>query len=174
MPANGRDAIDTGLILGLGRSSWKRKWQPVPVLLPGKSHGQRSLVGLQSMRLQRVGHDWATEHTQEQHIFFTYSGYEPYQIHDLQIFSIHRSCLFIPLIMFLWGIQAFNFDTVQTVFFLLLLPLLLGSYPGSPCQTWCHEAFLPCYFLRIFIVLGLMFRSFDIFFFSRSMCLSGS
>ena len=29
-----------------GRSSkWKRKWQPTPVLLPGKSHGQKSLVG---------------------------------------------------------------------------------------------------------------------------------
>ena len=24
---------------------WKRKWQPTPVLLPRKSHGQRSLVG---------------------------------------------------------------------------------------------------------------------------------
>ena len=24
---------------------WKRKWQPTPVLLPGKSHEQRSLVG---------------------------------------------------------------------------------------------------------------------------------
>ena len=24
---------------------WRRKWQPSPVLLPGKSHGQRSLVG---------------------------------------------------------------------------------------------------------------------------------
>ena len=23
---------------------WRRKWQPTPVLLPGKSHGQRSLV----------------------------------------------------------------------------------------------------------------------------------
>ena len=26
-------------------SSWRRKWQPTPVLLPGKSHGWRSLVG---------------------------------------------------------------------------------------------------------------------------------
>ena len=25
--------------------SWKRNWLPTPVLLPGKSHGQRSLVG---------------------------------------------------------------------------------------------------------------------------------
>ena len=24
---------------------WRRKWQPTPVLLPGKSHGQRNLVG---------------------------------------------------------------------------------------------------------------------------------
>ena len=25
--------------------SWQRKWQPAPVFLPGKLHGQRSLVG---------------------------------------------------------------------------------------------------------------------------------
>ena len=24
---------------------WRRKWQPTPVLLPGESHGRRSLVG---------------------------------------------------------------------------------------------------------------------------------
>ena len=24
---------------------WRRKWQPMPVFMPGKSHGQRSLVG---------------------------------------------------------------------------------------------------------------------------------
>ena len=24
---------------------WRRQWQPTPVLLPGKSHGRRSLVG---------------------------------------------------------------------------------------------------------------------------------
>ena len=27
---------------------WRRKWQPTPVLLPGKSHGRRSLVGWSS------------------------------------------------------------------------------------------------------------------------------
>ena len=25
--------------------TWRRQWHPTPVLLPGKSHGQRSLVG---------------------------------------------------------------------------------------------------------------------------------
>ena len=24
---------------------WRREWQPTPVLLPGESHGQRSLAG---------------------------------------------------------------------------------------------------------------------------------
>ena len=29
----------------IGKIPWRRKWQPTPVFLPGKSHGQRSLVG---------------------------------------------------------------------------------------------------------------------------------
>ena len=29
----------------VGKILWRRKWQPTAVLLPGKSHGQRSLVG---------------------------------------------------------------------------------------------------------------------------------
>jgi len=31
--------------LGVGKIPWRRKWQPTPVLLPGESHGWRSLVG---------------------------------------------------------------------------------------------------------------------------------
>ena len=29
----------------LGKIPWRGKWQPTPVSLPGKSHGQRSLAG---------------------------------------------------------------------------------------------------------------------------------
>ena len=29
----------------VGKIPWRRKWQPTPVLLPGKSYGWRSLVG---------------------------------------------------------------------------------------------------------------------------------
>ena len=29
----------------VGKNPWRRKWQPTAVFLPGKSHGQRSLVG---------------------------------------------------------------------------------------------------------------------------------
>ena len=31
--------------MSLITSDWRRQWHPTPVLLPGKSHGQRSLVG---------------------------------------------------------------------------------------------------------------------------------
>ena len=27
------------------KSLWRRRWHPTPVLLPGKSHGRKSLVG---------------------------------------------------------------------------------------------------------------------------------
>ena len=32
----------------VGKIPWRRKWQPTPVFLPGKFHGQRSLVGYSS------------------------------------------------------------------------------------------------------------------------------
>ena len=50
LPANARV---TGLIPGLGRSPGGRKWQPTPVFLPEKFHGQEEPGGLQSMGLQR-------------------------------------------------------------------------------------------------------------------------
>ena len=49
----------------IGKISWRRAWQPTPVLLPGESHGQRSLMDF-SPRGRRVGHDWATKHTHAQ------------------------------------------------------------------------------------------------------------
>ena len=40
----------------VGKIPWRRKWQPPPVLLPGKFHGRES-GGLQSMRSLRVRHE---------------------------------------------------------------------------------------------------------------------
>ena len=39
------NAGDPGSIPGSGKIPWRRIWQSTPVLLPGKSHGQRSVVG---------------------------------------------------------------------------------------------------------------------------------
>ena len=41
--------------------SWNGQWQPTPVILPGKFHGQRSLTGYGPWSC-RVGPDSATEH----------------------------------------------------------------------------------------------------------------
>ena len=44
-PANAGDAGDAGSIPGSGRVPGEGKWQPTPVFLPEKSHGERNLVG---------------------------------------------------------------------------------------------------------------------------------
>ena len=46
-------------------TEWRRKWQPIPIVLPGKSHGQRSLASHMASPCgsQRVRHNWATMHS---------------------------------------------------------------------------------------------------------------
>ena len=44
----------------VGKIPWRREWKPTPIFLPGESHGQRSLVGLQSMVSQSIWHDWVS------------------------------------------------------------------------------------------------------------------
>ena len=43
------NAGDLGSIPGLGKSPGGRAWQPIPVFLPGESHGQRRLAGYLDM-----------------------------------------------------------------------------------------------------------------------------
>ena len=74
LPKNIQGSFSLGLILCFTSFSshnissveeWRRQWHPTPVLLPGKSHGQRSLVGCNpwggcSPWGRWVGHNWAT------------------------------------------------------------------------------------------------------------------
>ena len=48
----------------VGKISCKRKWQPPPVFLPGKSCGQRSLAGYGPWGHKRVRHDLVTKQQQ--------------------------------------------------------------------------------------------------------------
>ena len=50
-----------------GKIPWRRKWQSILVFLPGKSHGQRSLLGFSPWGHKRIGHYLATK--QQQHFF---------------------------------------------------------------------------------------------------------
>ena len=57
LPANAGDLRDTGFDPWVRKIPWRRKWQPIPVFLPGESHGQRSWVGYS----QRVAESDMTE-----------------------------------------------------------------------------------------------------------------
>ena len=50
----------------IGKIPWRRKWQPTLVFLPGKSHGQRGLIGYCPWGHKRVRHDLAAK---KQHKF---------------------------------------------------------------------------------------------------------
>ena len=47
----------------VGKIPWSRKWQPAPIFLPRKFHGQRSLASLWSKWSQRVRQEGATEYS---------------------------------------------------------------------------------------------------------------
>ena len=50
----------------VGKIPWRRKWQSTPGLLPGKSHGQRSLVGYSPCGRKE------SDTTERLHFHFTY------------------------------------------------------------------------------------------------------
>ena len=49
----------------VGKIPWKRKWQPTPVFLPGKSHGQSSLAGCRLWGCKGIRHNLATKQRQQ-------------------------------------------------------------------------------------------------------------
>ena len=59
-PANAGDRRH-GLDPWVGKIPWRRKWLPTLVFLPGKSSGQRSLVGYSPCGHKRVRYDLATK-----------------------------------------------------------------------------------------------------------------
>ena len=65
----GRRCKKGGFNPWVGKISWSRNWHSTPVFLPGKFHGQRSLVGYSPW-----GHkgadttEWLSTHTQSNHM----------------------------------------------------------------------------------------------------------
>ena len=58
------NAADISFNPWVGKIPWRRKWQPTPVFLLGKSHEQRSLAGYNPWGCKRVGHNLVTKTTQ--------------------------------------------------------------------------------------------------------------
>ena len=54
---------ETGFKPLVGKSPWRKEWQSIAAFLPGESPWTEEPGRLQSMGSQRVGHDWATQHS---------------------------------------------------------------------------------------------------------------
>ena len=73
--------------------TWRRKWQPIPVSLPGESHGQRRLKGCSPWG-HRVRHDLATEQ-QKQELIYNSALVSIIQQHEsVRHISVHIAILF--------------------------------------------------------------------------------
>ena len=56
--------LEKAKLIAYLKKSWRRKRQPTPVFLPGKSHGQRCLVGYSPWGQKSVRHNLATKQQQ--------------------------------------------------------------------------------------------------------------
>ena len=67
---NAGDTGDIGLISGSGRSPDRENDNPISVFLPGKSHGQRSLVGYSPKGCKESDLSEVTEHEHNLHMLW--------------------------------------------------------------------------------------------------------
>ena len=124
-----RDRRDGGSIW-VRKIPWRRAWQPTPILLPGESHGRKSLLGYgpwgdkESDVLKQL-----SMHTHKQHIYsvFLVSEINPIVCYSRQAQNLStekESCLF--LCVFLWAGKSLP-EALQ----LTPLPPYIISYSGS-------------------------------------------
>ena len=77
----------------------RRKWEPTPVFLPGKSHGQRSLAGYSPWG-HRVGHDYTHTRDGIVKIMASESSFSP-SLHSKQLLLVnHWTFWFLKGILF--------------------------------------------------------------------------
>ena len=84
---------------------WRRQRHPTPVFLPGKSHGQRSLVGCRLWGCTGSDMTEATQQQQQQHITFNFKMFQQRRM-------FHRRILHMPTSpqLNLWDQMGFKFQ----------------------------------------------------------------
>ena len=116
LSASAGDTGDMGLIPGSGGATHSS------VFLPGKSHGQRSLVGYSLWGSQRVKHDWACMHL--------------VPLNSLHLFCPPTLCLahFWQLLLFSVSISLFSFFFFNYTYnwdhMVFVFPLLSSILPS--------------------------------------------
>ena len=98
--------------------TWRRKWKPTAVFLPGRSHGWRSLVGYSPRGCKRVGHNLVTK---QQHYGTNSHTFRGSRQHPLVI--SHLPC-------------------VRSLIWLWLVPLLRVSQGNSQGIDWGLDSYL--------------------------------
>ena len=89
----------------VGKILWKRKWQPTPVFLPEKFHGQRILVGY-SPRDRKESN--TAEHAHTHNIFISFRNHSfSLGISILSLFQYY--CWFLLIFSFILPFQ-WNFE----------------------------------------------------------------
>ena len=75
----------------VGKIPWRKKWQPTPVLLPGESHGGRSLVDYSPWGCKESD---TTERLHLSDINITILTFFGFCLHDLSFFSFFSLTIF--------------------------------------------------------------------------------
>ena len=77
----------------VGKILWRRAWQLPPVFLPGKSHGQRSLMGyIQPVGMQRDGHDRSNGAQENEIMQVNFSHKESFKTYSSVMSNSLRPC----------------------------------------------------------------------------------
>ena len=133
------------------RRKRRRQWQPTPVLLPGKSHGQRSLAGYSLWHCKEL---YTTE--QLTHIKMTNMSF-PDNFLSISNFKLQECWLFLVFVfLYVWWYRNHLFSSVQ--FSCLVVSYSLRPHESQharpPCPSpthrvhsdsrpssqWCHPA----------------------------------
>ena len=115
---------------------WRRKWQPNLVFLPGKSHGQRNLMGYSPWGCQRVTHDLVTKQQPSCFQYFLSPSSLPPK--NLSIFTIPGFLnTFIPFSLLGLSLHcSISISTWQN------LSILLGAAWMCKVFRFTHRGFL--------------------------------
>ena len=96
-----------------GRILWRKKWQYIPVFLPRKFLGQRSLAGYSPWGHKRVGHGGMTEHHKHT-LTDTHTHMHKISQSEVQnLYTMKTYCLFHPI-----GIQKTGKLDIRAFFLL--------------------------------------------------------
>ena len=106
---------------------WRRKWQPTPVLLPGKFHGQRSLVGYSLW-------DHHESHMTEQ-LHFKKMKYSIFSLF-LSIQVCFYACIYIYIRVYINKLEA---DLCYLVLHVLFNIIISKLYFHPLTVSWKHD-----------------------------------